>query len=361
MSTIGTTTTTPVHSGCGAPASPATAPNPNAQLVGGGFTLPAAVAVPAERFASSMTGGVILGRDGAPAGRIPANSFVDTRDGSIYGPDGKAITLPEGSTVDFFDLPDIVQLMADAKASASGGGQAKGSGPDAKGSGPDAKGSGDTHSHVDGQWGPGGVTPIKGGGAEGCDSGHGSATAAGPATKAGGATGTTTGSTGTTSTGTTTGSTGTTSTGTTTAVAGASGGGATSQADVLAQLTKSITDIMEQVRRLTPTSTSGGGATVAATTGAAQLGSTDLLRLAVHDLVGAVGQLNGELARLGIRGGGPVQFPVPPGKDAPAKDAPPKVAPPVVEPPKTETPKTESSSGSGSSSSDTTANSSSSS
>jgi hypothetical protein len=315
-------TTTPVHAGgCGggpAGPKPTTLPSPGipAGFVGGGFAIPtfgaaAAVAMPVERFASSMSGGVILGKDGAPAGRIPAGSFVDTKDGTIFGPDGKQLTLPEGATVDFFDLPDIKELVEMNRA-ATGGGTTKGSGPDAKDH------AAMMQSFVDGQWGPGGVTPIKGGGTEGCDMGH-AATASGPATKAGGAT----------------------------AVAGASGN------PTINSLNAQIQKLMDEVRRITPTSTSGGGATLAASTGAAQLGSIDLLRLSVNDLVGAIGQLNVALADV-VRGGGPGQAPVQiPG--APPKVEPPKTSttPPVVEPPKTETPKTDSStSGSGS---DTTA------
>src|SRR5262249_10704056 len=49
-----------------------------------------------ERFVGSQMGGVIVGKDGEPAGRIPQGSFVDTKTGKIYGPDSKPITLPEG-------------------------------------------------------------------------------------------------------------------------------------------------------------------------------------------------------------------------------------------------------------------------
>lgn len=343
MSNVGLNAPT-AHLGCGGmpPAAAAAAPSPGVGMNAAAFALPAgfpgipampagmtmampamgmplgmgaAMAMPApERFASSMAGGVILGSDGAPTGRIPAGSFVDTKDGTIFGPDGKALALPAGSKADFFDLPDVKELvdmnrMATAEAArmaelakAMGGGMTT--------SGPGAK-TGDHHSmmqsFVDGQWGPGGVTPIKGGGAPGCDMDHGATTAAGttPASS----------------------------------VAGASGGGP------LGSLTSQITSLLDQIRRLTPTPTSGGGATLAASTGASALGSMDQLRASVNDLVGAIGQLNLALDAAGIRGGGPgkgpLQFPLPP---APATPAAPK-----VEPPKTEVPSTSSGS------SDTTA------
>jgi hypothetical protein len=125
-----------------------------------GATVPAAAtAIPQERFATSMSGGVMLDKDGKPAGRVPENSFVDLKDGSVYGPDGKPLQLPEGGSVDFFDLPDIAMLQSDFAATSGGGGSAKG-----------AVG---TNSFVNGQWGPGGITDLKGGSKAGhadCDS-----------------------------------------------------------------------------------------------------------------------------------------------------------------------------------------------
>ncbi|MCW2922860.1 MAG: hypothetical protein JWM98_264 [Thermoleophilia bacterium] len=88
-------------------------------VFGGGFgddfgaAYPAPAPVPAgnpERFVSSMQGGVILGADGNPAGSVPAGSFVDTKTGNVFGADGKAITLPAGGSVDFFDLPTVEEL-----------------------------------------------------------------------------------------------------------------------------------------------------------------------------------------------------------------------------------------------------------
>jgi hypothetical protein len=349
MSNIGLHTSIPHPGGCGGgpvPAAAAAAAAPIGMpggLGGAGFAIPAlgfpaaAMEMPApERFASSMAGGVIVGKDGAPAGRIPAGSFVDTKDGTIFGPDGKAITLPEGSTADFFDLPDVKELInmnrlatqgAERMAKLSelmGGGATKSTTPDAKTT--DHHG---TQSFVDGQWGPGGVTPIKGGSAPGCDMDHGAAT------KAGGAT--------------TSGTTATTGTTAASAVAGASGGGA---AGTLESLTAQITSLMEQVKRLTPTPTSGGGGTLVAAAGASALGSTDALRSSVDDLVGVIAQLNVALDRVGIRGGGPgqgpLQFPLPPAppKTEPAKTEPAKTEAPKVEPPKTEVPSTSSGSGS---------------
>ncbi len=211
------------------------------------------------------------------------------------------------------------RMAAMQKAMAEGGGKTA--------SGPEGKDHASMmQSFVDGQWGPGGVTPIKGGSADDCGMDH------GPATKAGGATaaGTTTG---TTASGKTTASTPTSS------VAGASGGGPVGS---LESLTAQINAVMEQLKRLTPTPTSGGGGTLVAASGAAALGSTDALRLSVNDLVGVIAQLNVALDRIGIRGGGPgqgpLQFPHPPTKLPPT---PPSVEPPKTEAPKTEAPKTE--------------------
>jgi hypothetical protein len=119
-----------------------------AQAFGAG----AAIAMPAERFISTLTGGVIVGKDGEPAGRVPEGSFVDTKSGKLYGPDSKPITLPEGATVDFFDLPDLDQLVADAKA-ATGGGSTE--------SDPPETAPGKHTTGVMGQWGPGGFTPFE--------------------------------------------------------------------------------------------------------------------------------------------------------------------------------------------------------
>jgi hypothetical protein len=352
MAAIGSNSPLP-HAGCGgAPASAAAAPvGMPVGFTGGAFAIPAygmpapAAAMP-ERFANSMSGGVILGKDGAPAGRIPAGSFVDTKDGTIFGPDGKTITLPEGSTADFFDLPDIKELIEMNKSAAAGAARmaelqkamAEGGGKTM--SGPDGKPMDHAsmmQSFVDGQWGPGGVTPMKGGGDAGCGMDHG---ATSPATKAGGAT--STDATGATA-----------ATAATTAVAGASGGG---PATTLEALTAQITSLMEQVKRLTPTPTSGGGGTLVAASGAATLGSTDALRLSVDDLVSVIAQLNVSLERIGVRGGGPTQGPLqislPPTKLPPAdpvepvKSETPKTETPVVEPPKTEVPSTSSGSGS---------------
>jgi hypothetical protein len=110
-----------------------------------------------ERFISSEAGGLIIGKDGNVAGRVPAGSFLDAKDGKVYGPDSKPITVPEGGTVDFFDLPSIDQIMKDVR---SGGGAA------AKGA--KAVPAWDyafPQTMVDGQWGPGGVTSFKGGAA----------------------------------------------------------------------------------------------------------------------------------------------------------------------------------------------------
>lgn len=162
---------TPMHAGCATPTTTPVgggalpgprpmAPNPDGSDFG--FAMPGpGMAIPMfqERFVSSMAGGVILDKDGAPSGRVPEGSFVDTKDGTIYGPDSKKLNVPEGATVDFFDLPDVKQLMADAKA---------GSMPSvldsAEGGGPAQKGT-----IVGGQWGPGGVTHFPGGAMAGCD------------------------------------------------------------------------------------------------------------------------------------------------------------------------------------------------
>jgi hypothetical protein len=141
-----------------------------------------------ERFVPSEAGGLIIGKDGDVAGRIPAGSFVDVKDGKVYGPDSKAIELPEGASVDFFDLPSIDELKT----------QARGGGPAAKGAKAHPEWSyAFPQTAVDGQWGPGGVTSFKGGAkdsqvggmhgaGEDCGMDHGGPTS----TKAGGATGT---------------------------------------------------------------------------------------------------------------------------------------------------------------------------
>ncbi len=281
-------------------------------IVSIGATAPAAIG-PLERFVSSQSGGVIIGEDGAPAGRLPEGSFVDTKDGTIYGPDSKPITLPEGSTADFFDLPDIAQVVAQAKDTATAMAAATTAVglADTKGSSPDAKDAAAGHasmmqSFVDGQWGPGGITPIKGGAPGGCDMDH-----AGPATKIGGST----------------------PGGATTAVAGASGPGIGTGNGMLDSLNTQIMAVVDQVRRLMPTATSGG-ATLVAAQGASTLGSVDALRLSVDDLVGAIGLLTRTLHRAGIGGGRP-------GQAAIQLSPPPKVEPTKTDAPTTEAPVTE--------------------
>lgn len=129
-----------------------------------------------ERFISSRAGGVIIGADGAPAGRVPEGSFVDTKDGRIYGPDSKPLDLPEGATVDFFDLPDLDKLLEQVRAGGPGTGS-KDAKTDSTTKDATSTGSGDdaaTKTAVDGQWGPGGVTEFKGGAKPaGCDMDHG--------------------------------------------------------------------------------------------------------------------------------------------------------------------------------------------
>lgn len=131
-------------------------PLPNGGPMGGPPPFPGV-----ERFITSARGGVIVDKDGAPAGRVPAGSFLDRTTGKVYGPDSKPLEVPAGSSVDFFDLPDVHLLT-----SVSGGG----AGAPPKGVMPATPG---THGIL-GQWGPGGITPIKGGGAgAGCDMDHG--------------------------------------------------------------------------------------------------------------------------------------------------------------------------------------------
>ena len=131
-----------------------------------------------DRFITSEGGGIIIGKDGEVAGRVPAGSFVDAKSGKVYGPDSKPITLPEGATVDFFDLPDLDDLLKQVR----GGGDAIAKAYPAPGK---------LGSFVDGQWGPGGVTAFKGGAAalpaEDCGMDHGPATskAGGPGSNVG--------------------------------------------------------------------------------------------------------------------------------------------------------------------------------
>lgn len=130
-----------------------------------------------DRFITSEAGGIVLDKGGEVAGRVPAGSFVDAKSGKVYGPDSKPITLPEGATVDFFDLPDLDDLLKQVRG---GGALAAGAYP-----------AGPFEGLVDGQWGPGGVTAFKRGAtplpAEGCGMDHGPATskAGGPRGNAG--------------------------------------------------------------------------------------------------------------------------------------------------------------------------------
>lgn len=123
-----------------------------------------------ERFASSQMGGVILGADGTPMGRIAPGSFVDLKDGRVYDPQGKAVSLEKGATVDFFDLDDIQNMTSSYKATTAhtAGGGGKGSTP------------------TYGQWGPGGLTNFNGG-MDHSSCAAGSSTSTGGSTKGGGA------------------------------------------------------------------------------------------------------------------------------------------------------------------------------
>jgi len=97
-------------------ATPAATPLPNGIApAGAGFDLaafgaPGPAMIAPERFVATMQGGVILGADGQPTGSVPANSFIDTTSGKVYGADGKPVAVPEGGSVDFFDLPDLDTL-----------------------------------------------------------------------------------------------------------------------------------------------------------------------------------------------------------------------------------------------------------
>jgi hypothetical protein len=321
MSSIGSN---PVpHAGCGAPpaAMPAM-PHPGTLAgVGGGhaFTMPAGpmpmpMPMEPERFVASSSGGLILDKDGAPSGRIAAGSFVDTKDGKVYGPDNKPIVLPEGSSVDFFDLPSIKQLMDDAKQmaafAATANGSATGSGATtAPGKTIADPGPPPTKTAVDGQWGPGGVTDLKGGGAtkpdDGCDSMHGPT---GPK-----------GSGGSSHHSTTAGGPTTTK---------ATAATPTSQSALAAQLQAMATQLQSLVGGV-----SGGGASAAASgaataaTGASHLGTLPGLHASLNDLVATLRQLTDVLASA-TKGGGIWQLPPPPPK-APPTPAKPTTATPT--------------------------------
>lgn len=191
--------------GCGmhapTPAVPVNAGGDAAAVSFGDFIANAPRPAP-ERFVHSQRGGVMVDKDGNPGGRIPENSYVDLASGNVYGPDGSQITIPEGATVDFFDLPDVAKMRSSferLQADAAGGGEtaptkvagASGSGATdaeaptkvagASGSGATdaaaptkvagASGSGATEAAAPAKemWGPGGVTPLTGGGSVGCD------------------------------------------------------------------------------------------------------------------------------------------------------------------------------------------------
>lgn len=166
------------------PAYPATAlPAPGATAAGG---FPASFAVPAfhadpgfampsqpERFINAHAGGVLLDKAGSPTARIPEGSFVDAKEGRLHGPDGKLIAIPEGGSFDLFDMPDVAELVAHYKDGTAAFEALRGGGTTVGGSAYPMQQYPPTS--VDGQWGPGGVTPFKGGAAAtkpGCDQHH---------------------------------------------------------------------------------------------------------------------------------------------------------------------------------------------
>lgn len=341
MASIGFNPNVPSHAGCGGATPGAPLPGPGKQpsglmtgrpaMAAGSFGFdpafafggaaamdPAfAMAMPAaafgdERFISSMAGGVIVGKDGAPAGRIPEGSFIDTRDGKLYGPDSKPLTLPEGATADFFDLPDIEQLMADARAGrAAMEAMRAGTTTTAPGTmvGGASGGGAPAKTEVAGQWGPGGVTDFKGGGPKvagasgggdaSCDAGHGA-----PAAKGGGASGST-------------------------AVGGASGpfkaggpaikgGGADNLRSLTAQLEQglaSLTAMGVDPGGMRPGVLAGGPST--AVLGARGLGSPPSLQTSLMELVRTLEELARALQTTAVGGGGaPGPTTPPPGKVA---------------------------------------------
>jgi hypothetical protein len=276
---------------------------------GSGFSIPAYASTSAaagERFVSSQSGGVILDSSGAPAGRVPAGAFVDVTTGTVYDSEGKQVAIPEGGGVDFFDLPDIA-VLTQAYQQASGGGAATGKGGDeSSAAGANAKGW--DPSLVAGQWGPGGVTDLKGGGTAtqqmaGCEHDHSSAV--------GGAKG------------------GGVPAGKDTAVAGASGGGDTAAgidaANPLASVLGALTPAIQQLQSLLQSQianiagggkgtfglpstsvagASGGGGATQAASGAGGLGTTPSLDQSLAELVSVLKQLVTEMQQSPILGGG---------------------------------------------------------
>lgn len=236
-----------------------------------------------ERFVSSMQGGVVLDKQGAPAGRVPEGAFVDMQDGKIYGPDSKPLAIQEGSTIDFFDLPSIEDLqkeftsMTEAykESSAQGGGTTVGDKSSAPGKDATMK------TAVDGQWGPGGVTDLKGGAAgtdAACGMDHGTTTR--PAAKGGGQAGT--------------------------LVGGASGAAAPAG---LAAIMQSLQTAMTQITSLTtgiPNSVAGasGGGASDAVSGTDKLGTIPTLQSSLDELIATLKELVDVIRTSQLTGGG---------------------------------------------------------
>jgi hypothetical protein len=245
-----------------------------------------------ERFVSSMAGGVMLDSSGAPSGRVPEGSFVDLKDGKIYGPDSKPLSIPTGSTVDFFDLPSVEDLQKEHAAMGEMYEQMKAGGGTTVGDKGSAPGKGAVTTAVDGQWGPGGTTSFGGG--------QDSSTAT---SKVGGASGTGTDA------------------------APIKGGGAAASAAGLASIMQALQTAMAQIAGLTGgtapavAGTSGGGATDAVA-GTSKIGTVPSLQSSLDELVKTLKVLVDVIRTSKITGGGaPAKTETAPAKteSAPAK------------------------------------------
>ena len=312
--------------------------DPFASAYGAGPAMPAAPAPSApERFMSSFAGGVITGADGKPTGTVPTNSFVDTTDGSVYGPDGKKLVVPDGGSVDFFDLPDTATIVKQAKddaaafkAFAAGGGAGAGgafdpsmygagnfgipgaftmnaagypqpaatalpTAPQKQGEAPQKFGMPPQKIDVAPQ--KFGVAPHKfegggprhGGAMDGCDM-HGGAVGAPATTPLGGS-----------------------------QVAGASGPGVAAPMKVASTTPTTSTAPTTSTTSTAPTTTSvgaaGGGAVTSAVAGASGVGTVPTLESSLAELITTLKALIAAMSAISTRGGGAVAGP--PGKGAP--------------------------------------------
>lgn len=258
------------------------APGFGAAAYGGGFSVPAfhdMAPMQPERFINTHSGGVLLDKAGSPTARIPEGSFVDAKEGKLHGPDGKAIAVPEGGSFDLFDMPDVAELVSGYKAGVAAFDAMKAGGGKAM---PMQQ---YPITAVDGQWGPGGVIALKGGGKpgmSGCGD-HG-------ATQVGGAAGS--------------------------GMPVATKGGGPLHGLPPAQMMAQLTQLLNQ---MTAPGTTGmvagvnGGGSLDAMSGAGSLGGMPGLQQSLQELVRTLRQLT--MALQGTQAGGPATQAAPPKVD----------------------------------------------